>query len=95
MGAEFNNQIGNTMQVDRGPSWMAGPPESSTMTLLPGPQPMVPGQMGPGNQPIRAPPVIFFDTEFHILLSANLSNGSIFFFINFFIYQRGSGLLVI
>lgn len=74
---------------------MAGPPESSTMTLLPGPQPMVPGQMGPGNQPIRAPPVIFFDTEFHILLSANLSNGSIFFFINFFIYQRGSGLLVI
>ncbi|KAJ9174042.1 hypothetical protein P3X46_017114 [Hevea brasiliensis] len=57
LGAEFNNQVGNTMQVDRGPSWMSGPPEGLTMTHLPGPQPTIPGQMGPGTQPSRATPL--------------------------------------
>ncbi|KAJ4713399.1 cleavage stimulating factor 64-like [Melia azedarach] len=52
LGTEFNNQVGNSMQVDRG-SWMSGPPDNPLMTQLQGPPPVVPGQMGPGNQPPR------------------------------------------
>ncbi|KAG2664542.1 hypothetical protein I3843_16G082800 [Carya illinoinensis] len=53
VGTEFSNQGGNSMQVDRGSSWMSGPPENSTVTQhpgLPGPPPVVPAQMGVGNQ---------------------------------------------
>ncbi|XP_021658630.2 pollen-specific leucine-rich repeat extensin-like protein 3 isoform X2 [Hevea brasiliensis] len=57
LGPEFNNQVGNSMQVDRGPSWISGPPESSARIQLPGPQAMVPGQIGPGSQPTRAAPL--------------------------------------
>ncbi|KAJ0106117.1 hypothetical protein Patl1_19131 [Pistacia atlantica] len=52
LGTEFGNQIGNSMKVDRGP-WMSGPSDNSAMTQLPGPPSVVPGQMGPGNQPPR------------------------------------------
>lgn len=44
------------MQVDRGSSWMSGPPENSAVTQhpgLPGPPPVVPPQMVVGNQPGR------------------------------------------
>ncbi|KAL9433252.1 hypothetical protein AB3S75_028140 [Citrus x aurantiifolia] len=52
LGSDFNNQIGNSMQIDRG-SWMSGPPENPAFTQLSGPPPAVSGQMGPGNQPPR------------------------------------------
>ncbi|XP_031259326.1 cleavage stimulating factor 64 [Pistacia vera] len=52
LGTEFGNQVGNSMKVDRGP-WMSGPSDNSAMTQLPGPPSVVPGQMGPGNQPPR------------------------------------------
>lgn len=52
MGTEFGNPVGNSMQVDRGP-WMSGPSDNSAMTQLQGPPSVVPGQMGPGNQPPR------------------------------------------
>lgn len=52
LGSEFNNQAGSSMQVDRG-SWMSGPSESSSS----GPPQLVPGQMGPGSQSTRPPPV--------------------------------------
>ncbi|KAF4373486.1 hypothetical protein F8388_025180 [Cannabis sativa] len=55
MGAEFNNQGGNPMQMDRGSAWMPAPPENSASTQLSAHQPVVHGQMGPGNQPPRAP----------------------------------------
>ncbi|XP_050257167.1 uncharacterized protein LOC126702508 [Quercus robur] len=57
LGTEFSNQGGSSMQVDRGSSWMSGPPENLSVTQhsgLPGPPPLVPGQMGPGNQPPRS-----------------------------------------
>lgn len=62
MGTEFSNQGGSSMQVDRGSPWMSGPPENSTVTQhsgLPGPPPIVPSQMGPGNQLPRSQPVIY------------------------------------
>jgi hypothetical protein len=49
------------MQVDRGSPCMSGPPENSTVTQhsgLPGPPPIVPSQMGPGNQLPRPQSVI-------------------------------------
>ncbi|KAL5751332.1 hypothetical protein ACOSP7_025935 [Xanthoceras sorbifolium] len=52
LGTDFGNQVGSSMQVDRG-SWMSGPPDNSTITQHPGPSPVVHGQMGPGNQPPR------------------------------------------
>ncbi|KAI5330428.1 PREDICTED: cleavage [Prunus dulcis] len=52
LGSEFNNQAGSSMQVDRG-SWMSGPSESSSS----GPPQLVPGQMGPGSQSTRPPPL--------------------------------------
>ncbi|PIA39753.1 hypothetical protein AQUCO_02600306v1 [Aquilegia coerulea] len=52
LGADYNNQGGNSMQVDRG-SWMPGPPENAMGgAQLPGPPPL-PAQMGPGSQPPR------------------------------------------
>ncbi|KAF5733990.1 hydroxyproline-rich glycoprotein [Tripterygium wilfordii] len=56
-GTEFNNQVGNLMQADRGSSWMSGPPEAPTITQLPGPPSSAPGLMGPSNQPSRAAPM--------------------------------------
>ncbi|KAK0588057.1 hypothetical protein LWI29_033664 [Acer saccharum] len=53
LGTDFGNQVGSSMQVDRG-SWMSGPSDNSTITQHPGPLPVAPGQMGPGNQPPRA-----------------------------------------
>ena len=64
------------MQVDRGSSWMSGPPENSTVTQhsgLPGPPPLVPGQMGPGSQPPRSQSVLslqLFSYQLDILLIA-------------------------
>lgn len=60
LGSDFNNQIGNSMQIDRG-SWMSGPPENPAFTQLSGPPPAVSGQMGPGNQPPR-PSSVFYLT---------------------------------
>ncbi|KAE8124925.1 hypothetical protein FH972_019764 [Carpinus fangiana] len=60
MGTEFSNQGGSSMQVDRGSPWMSGPPENSTVTQhsgIPGPPPIVPSQMGPGNQLPRSQPL--------------------------------------
>ncbi|CAK9167840.1 unnamed protein product [Ilex paraguariensis] len=53
LGTEFN-QGGSSMQPDRGSSWMPGLPENMAGTQLPG-APLVPSQMGPGNQPPRPP----------------------------------------
>lgn len=70
IGTEFSNQGGSSMQVDRGSSWMSGPPENSAVTQhsgLPGPPPIVPSQMGPGNQLARPQSVIFLQLfKFHI-----------------------------
>ncbi|CAK7349719.1 unnamed protein product [Dovyalis caffra] len=52
LGAEYNSQVANSMQVDRGSLWMSGPPEGSTMTH-PGPPQFNPGQMAQGNHPSR------------------------------------------
>ncbi|KAK9926293.1 hypothetical protein M0R45_023531 [Rubus argutus] len=51
LGAEYSNQVGTSMQADRG-SWMSGPPESSSVPQLSGPPSLVPGQM-PGSQLAR------------------------------------------
>ncbi|KAI3407876.1 uncharacterized protein J3R85_020674 [Psidium guajava] len=51
-GIEFSHQGGGPMQVDRGSSWMTGPSDNHP-SQLPGPPPVVPGQMGPGSQPPR------------------------------------------
>lgn len=51
LGSEYSNQIGTSMQADRG-SWMSGPPETSSVPQLSGPPSLVPGQM-PGSQPGR------------------------------------------
>ncbi|KAH0674331.1 hypothetical protein AABB24_006690 [Solanum stoloniferum] len=48
---EFN-QVGNSMQADRGSPWIPSLPENTSGTQLPGP-PSFPAQMGPGNQPPR------------------------------------------
>lgn len=58
LGSDFNNQIGSSMQIDRG-SWMSGPLENPAVTQLPGPPAAVSSQMGPGNQPLR-PSSVFY-----------------------------------
>ncbi|XP_030460028.1 cleavage stimulating factor 64 isoform X2 [Syzygium oleosum] len=50
-GIEFSHQSGGPMQVDRGSSWMPG--LSDNPPQLPGPPPVVPGQMSQGSQPPR------------------------------------------
>ncbi|GAV75360.1 CSTF_C domain-containing protein/CSTF2_hinge domain-containing protein [Cephalotus follicularis] len=50
---DFSSQIGGSMLMDRGSSWMSAPSENLTISQLPGPPPAVHGQMGPGNQPAR------------------------------------------
>ncbi|KAF3438567.1 hypothetical protein FNV43_RR21330 [Rhamnella rubrinervis] len=55
LGTEFNNQVGSSMQVDRNPAWMSGLSENPTLPQLPGQPPLVPAQMGSGNQPSRTP----------------------------------------
>ncbi|KAB5531844.1 hypothetical protein DKX38_018514 [Salix brachista] len=57
LGGEYNSQIATSMQVDRGSSWMSGPPNSS-MTQLAGPPQFNPGQMAQGNQSSRTAPVL-------------------------------------
>ncbi|KAI4350903.1 hypothetical protein L6164_005307 [Bauhinia variegata] len=53
LGPDFGNQAGNaSIQVERGSSWMTGPPEN--VTQLSGPPLLVPDPMGTGNQPPRA-----------------------------------------
>jgi len=64
LGAEYNSQVPTSMQVDRGSSWMSGPPDSSTMTQLAGPPQFNPGQMAQGNQPSRTAPVLFLNFFF-------------------------------
>lgn len=59
------------MQVDRGSSWMSGPPDSSTIPKLQGPPPVALGQMGSGNQPPRPASVSYltcqiFDRSFRL-----------------------------
>ena len=47
---EFSNAAGSSMQVDRGSSsWMPPRHENTMGTQLPGPPPLVPGQMGSTN----------------------------------------------
>lgn len=58
LGTDFNNQVGSSMHADRGSLWMSAPPENSSLTQLTAPPSLVPGQMGPGNQPPRPPSVI-------------------------------------
>ena len=58
IGSEFGNQVGGSMQADRGSSWMSSQPDNSTLTQLQGPSPLVPSQMGPGNQLPRPASVI-------------------------------------
>ncbi|KAJ4829365.1 hypothetical protein Tsubulata_048970 [Turnera subulata] len=61
LGSDFNNQMGSSMQVDRGSPWMSGPQDSSTMSQLPGgpgPSPLAPSQMGTGNQQGRSAAVM-------------------------------------
>ncbi|KAJ7975129.1 Cleavage stimulating factor 64 [Quillaja saponaria] len=65
LGTEFSNQVGNSMQTDRGSSWMTGHPEIPSITHLPGfpdPPSVVPGQIGTGNQP-RRPPALKSEME--------------------------------
>ncbi|CAH8390369.1 unnamed protein product [Eruca vesicaria subsp. sativa] len=59
-----NNQLGGPMAADRGPSWMAGQPESSNITHLPGLGPVPPpSQVGPGGGPPPRPAPISADME--------------------------------
>ncbi|GMJ13526.1 ENHANCED SILENCING PHENOTYPE 1 [Hibiscus trionum] len=51
--SEFGSHVGRIMQTDRGSSRMFSQPDNSTPTQLQGPSLLVPGQMGPGNQPPR------------------------------------------
>ncbi|XVF09597.1 hypothetical protein REPUB_Repub07fG0107500 [Reevesia pubescens] len=53
LGSEFGNQVGGSLHADRGPSWMSSQPDNPTLTQLQGHSPLVPSQMGPGNQPPR------------------------------------------
>ncbi|XP_007036531.2 PREDICTED: cleavage stimulating factor 64 [Theobroma cacao] len=53
LGSEFGNQVGGSMQADRGSSWMSSQPDNLTLAQLQGQSPLVPSQMGQGNQPPR------------------------------------------
>ncbi|KAK8329417.1 hypothetical protein V6Z12_A11G318100, partial [Gossypium hirsutum] len=53
LGSEFGNQVGGSMQADRGSSWTHSQPDNSALTQLQGPSPLVSSQMVPGNQPPR------------------------------------------
>lgn len=57
LGRDFNSQVGSSMQPERGPVWLPGLSDNMG-TQLPGPPPLVPGQMGQGSQPPRPAPVI-------------------------------------
>ncbi|PSR96549.1 Cleavage stimulation factor subunit like [Actinidia chinensis var. chinensis] len=58
LSTEFNNQIGSSMQPERGPAWMPGLADNAMGTQLPGPPQLTPGQMmGHGSQPQRPPPL--------------------------------------
>ncbi|KAJ4954434.1 hypothetical protein NE237_011217 [Protea cynaroides] len=48
LASDFGNQPGGSMQMDRGVSWMTGPPDNATVQAA-GPPPL-PGQMGHNNQ---------------------------------------------
>lgn len=58
LGSEFGNQVGGSMQADRGSSWMSSQPDNLTLAQLQGQSPLVPSQMGQGNQPPRPASVI-------------------------------------
>ncbi|KAJ4866934.1 hydroxyproline-rich glycoprotein family protein [Raphanus sativus] len=59
-----NNQLGGPMAAERGPSWMAGQPENSNITHLPGLGPVPPpNQVGPGGGPPPRPAPISADME--------------------------------
>lgn len=49
----MERQVGSSMQAERGSSWIPGLRENTTGTQLP----FIAGQMGPGSQPIRPPPL--------------------------------------
>ncbi|XP_042517958.1 cleavage stimulating factor 64-like isoform X2 [Macadamia integrifolia] len=51
LATDFGNQAGGSMQMERGASWMTGPPDNATAVQLAGPPSLAPGQMGPGGQP--------------------------------------------
>ncbi|XXG41040.1 hypothetical protein AAC387_Pa01g1598 [Persea americana] len=56
IGADLNNQAGSSMQVERRPAWMPGPPENPAGgAQLTGPPPLGAGQMGSNSQPPRPP----------------------------------------
>ncbi|GLU18221.1 hypothetical protein SLE2022_345330 [Rubroshorea leprosula] len=50
---EFGNQFGGFMQVDKGSPWISGKSDTPAIAQLPGSYPLVPGQVGLGNQPPR------------------------------------------
>ncbi|XP_058734284.1 cleavage stimulating factor 64-like, partial [Vicia villosa] len=61
--SDFGSQAENSMQIDRGSSWMPGPSENlSQHSGPPGPPSMVSGQMGAANQSLR-PPALTPDME--------------------------------
>ncbi|XP_043707361.1 cleavage stimulating factor 64-like [Telopea speciosissima] len=51
---DFGNQAGGSMQMERGASWMTGPPDNATGRLA-GPPSLTPGQLGLGGQVPRSP----------------------------------------
>lgn len=56
IGADLNNQAGSSVQVERRPTWMPGPPENPAGgAQLTGPPPLGAGQMGSNIQPPRPP----------------------------------------
>ncbi|KAJ4969147.1 hypothetical protein NE237_015848 [Protea cynaroides] len=48
--SDFGNQAGGSMQMERGPSWMTGPPDNAAAVQFAGPPSLAPGQMGLGGQ---------------------------------------------
>ncbi|XP_043691127.1 cleavage stimulating factor 64 [Telopea speciosissima] len=54
LASDFGNQAGGSLQMERGTSWMTGPPDNATGVQVAGPPPL-PGQMGPTSQLPRPP----------------------------------------
>lgn len=60
IGADLNSPAVSSMQVERRPTWMPGPPENPAGgAQLPGPPTLGSGQMGSNIQPPHPPQVIF------------------------------------
>ncbi|XP_052179576.1 cleavage stimulating factor 64-like [Diospyros lotus] len=53
LGSEFSHAE-SSMPPDRGPAWIPGLQDNAMGTHMPGPPPLAPPPMGPGNQPAHA-----------------------------------------